>query len=248
MAIVINGTTYESGTESSPLVFNGASVGKIVHRAAVGDTIVFEKYNGPASPVTVTASTTLTAGVDFPASTNITVCVSGGGGGGGKGSSTVGDGASNGGGGYAGEAVLQILSLQSNEPVDITIGVGGAGYNASSDTAGSNGGASSFGTYITASGGSVGNTNNIYFNGNGGSRTTCTSTYTDGIRNGDSFYSYYSYGGQAGAYGNGGNGGMFQAATSGGISAGGGAGSIDNSGSEDYSGGSGGRGQVVISW
>jgi len=169
-----------------------------VDKLMMGSELAWEAYSGPASPVIITSDTTLTAGTDFPANTELTICMVGGGGAGGS----TWDCFGNSGGGYAGQIVNQTVSVSAGESVSVIIGSGGVGRV--SGTGGLVGSSSSFGA-IVASGGGGGGLHNPNYAGTGGSTTNCQGTFTDGNR-----YSpggcEYANGGQAG-FGNGGVGG-----------------------------------------
>ncbi|SFH13019.1 hypothetical protein [Pseudomonas sp. NFACC45] len=80
------------------------------------------------------------------------VTVTGGGGGGGHTESATGSGGGGGGGGR-GSSAIDLVGVTS---VTVTVGVGGTGGAAGASNSGSNGGTSSFGAYISSSGGAGG--------------------------------------------------------------------------------------------
>lgn len=101
----------------------------------------------------------------------VRVTVVGGGGGGGRGSrnnpgNAFGYGGSGGAGGYSQE-VIQAPSIPG--PVSVTIGNGGNQYNPGQENPGNPGGTSSFGAFLSATGGAVGNNGSQQYPGNPGS-------------------------------------------------------------------------------
>lgn len=235
MAVYFNGTLVDSGN----FQFDGITPDKVYFNGAEVWT-----NKAPAGSQTFTSSGTFTVPQGY---TEVTICMCGGGGSGASTNAYEGQVA---GGGSAGQVISQSVTVTSGQEISVVIGggggaVGGAGVN------GSSGGSSSFAA-ITASGGAGGILNrsspsNPSYNGVGSSRTTCGGTFNDGLKyHGGFMYAgsdYYS-GGQAGAFGNGGNGATAQNTypQNGGIGAGGG-------GHSHYRpGGSGGRGQCIVSW
>jgi len=117
----------------------------------------------PASVQVFTSSGTWTRPTDI---LTIVVTVVGGGGGGAGGTEGGGDGVSGGGGGGGGYAI-EMIDVTSLSSETVTIGASGAG--GSSNSAGSDGGTSSFGSYCSATGGGGGLTgSNTAYNGRGG--------------------------------------------------------------------------------
>jgi len=199
-----------------------------------GSNEVWASYSGPPSPVTITASGTYTAGVDFPANIELSICMIGGGASGwaDKGSSQ----ADTQKGGLSGE-VIETTVVVPRGDLTVTIGTGGAGTS-STNTVGNAGTSTIFSTLTAAGGTTSGHL------GNGGSRSGCWGSSNDGSN--DGYSPPYSAGGQAG-FGNGGvrhtgdtgNGG------NGGVGAGGGGCRIDGGSGNS---GAGGRGEIRISW
>ena len=228
MSFYVNGTMLSDTIDAVNV--NGVNVTGVVCNGVT----VWSRYAGPTSPIVVTASTTMVAGIHFPANTDITVCVAGGGGGG-----CTADGAwQNASGGRGSSQATSLLNIPTSENVIVSIGSGGSGTIVRYACGGS-GANSSFGSYLTSIGGGGGG-----HTGNGGARVTCGGTHYDGAK-------YYNnataYGGQAGLFGNGGVGGQRGGphAASGGKGAGGGA-CIHAHGWNPS--GAGGAGQIVISW
>ena len=176
------------------------------------------------SSLTITASGDYTAGVDFPANVTISVCMCGGGGGGGD----VGDLNAAGLGGKAGIVVSNtITSIPYGEIVSANIGAGGSQYQS--------GGSSSFGSYFTAGGGAP-----ITYRGRDDSKTTCGGTGYDGRDWEDWYHGVTWYGGESSGFGDGGDA-TGNNGQNGGVGSGG--------GSCDYgTAGSGGRGEIRLSW
>lgn len=123
----------------------------------------------------------------------VTMCGGGGGAGGGRYSSLYETYFGGGNGGGAGCAIAQAVMVTAGETVNVTIGAGGVGgYNSSSSgaiTAGVNGGITSFGNYLSCSGG-----------GGGAKNTSNSSSLSDSASVG----SAGGFGGQPG-FGQGGN-------------------------------------------
>ena len=206
-------------------------------------------YNGPASPRTFTASTTLTAGVDFPAGHTITVCMVGAAGSGGVTSSY-----GKNGGGSAGTVVSTTTSAIYGASVGVTIGAGGTARFGDTTRAGLAGGGSAF-NGISAPGGAGGTVlpgdgatgSAPIHSGNGGGKTTCGGSGVDGVLQ-SSHAHVTGWGGESSGFGNGGFGRVNLTAGdagSGGVGSGGG-GVAD--GLSARSSGAGGRGEVRISW
>ena len=191
-----------------------------------------EVYVGGASPLVITANTTLVAGVHFPANTALTACMAGGGG----------SGAATPffymqGGGHAGASLTTTRNVPGNTQFVVTIGAGGAAFIAPVTATNGNPGGDTVFDGTVAAGGAGGTLNEKIYNGNGGTKTSvCGGVFNDGLTvNGTA-------GGEAGAFGNGGLASTTGAAEDGGISAGGG--SVNGA----FVCGAGGRGQVVLSW
>ena len=206
-------------------------------------------WGGSTSPFFITTNRTITAGVDVPANTQLTVCMCGGGGSG-SGIQSPADNLS--GGGHAGGIVSTTVTMTAGETAVCVIGVGGLGVDNPGD--GRPGTQTTFGP-LTAGGGREGYSGyyhpveeDITYRGNGGSRTTCGGTFYDGIQdhhvgaNGV----YYAWGGEAGAFGDGGRGVYYNPGGAGGVGAGGGGTTRTVGGGERT--GAGGRGQIRLSW
>ena len=178
-------------------------------------------YVGPPSPVIITGNRTLVAGTDFPADTTINVCLCGGGGNAVDASGGFGNTY---GGGYAGAVESNTQSFTHGTSVTATIGA--------------EKGSTTFGN-LTGAGGSAGNSSGSYA-GNGGSRTTCGGTGSDGST-GTSAYNTQR-GGQSSGFGDGGDGTGNGTGQVGGVGSGGGA------SERGGLGGGGGRGQINLSW
>ena len=246
MGLHFNGTEIP---EDGKVIFNGTECEKVV----MNGTTVWEAYSyiGPSSPVTISSSSNLVAGVDFPYGKELTICMCGGGGSGGVGKAVEGNKA---GGGHRGQVLSnQKVTLAKNEVVAITIGSGGAKvYCVGCTKNGRAGGATKFGIHFTANGGAGGNGTTGSHLGTGGDyNSPCAGTYHDGdyVRYdiGSTVAKYiYAYGGEAGAFGHGGNARAYNDAYAGGIGAGGGG--VTHSGGGGEESGAGGRGQIVISW
>ena len=191
-------------------------------------------YSGPAGPIALTTSGTLTSGIDFPSGTNIRLFIAGGAGGGAGHIHHV----AYAGGGHRGQIIDTIVNIPDGETVVVTIGAGGAGGGYAGG--GKTGGSSIFGSYGTASGGAGGGVSGstaVAYNGYGAAYVSPydNTTFYDG-------YNGYggSNGGQAGPFGNGGSCSSGDGTGyAGGVSGGGGAG---------HTGGAGGRGQIMLSW
>ena len=119
---------------------------------------------GPGSTITIASSSgggklqsqIFTSSGSWTAPSGVTGCWISGSGGGGGGASLI--SAQGGGGGGGGEeCVMQPVSLSALEVVTVTIGAAGAGATAgASNTAGGNGGTTTFGTHVTLLGGNGG--------------------------------------------------------------------------------------------
>ena len=234
MALIANGVTVPTNV-ANILNINGVNITEVV---ANGVQVWLQNlYSGGPSPQVFSVSTTLVAGTHFPADTTINVCMIGGGGSGGSGNNC-----NHGGGGYAGAIATGTFTKVAGQSIVATIGAGGP--TAYGWTNGNAGGSSSLGTILTASGGAGGVANSASYGGNGGSRTTCGGTFTDGI-----YMNYQncdiSWGGQAG-FGNGGNGGSRGSGGSVGVKGSGGGGSMAHDGA--YPTYAGGNGLIILSW
>lgn len=171
-----------------------------------------------------------------PGITSICVEVWGGGGKGGSSGYALGRGGGGGGGGYG----YECFSVVPGTSYTVTVGAGGISSNIATQT-------SSFGTLITATGGSAGGAGSSGTNGVGGIGGTSSATFN--------LSGYNGFGGNGTNSGNGGNGanGGFGGVTSGGAgypptsgsSPGGGGGSGD---SYITGGAAGAPGQVIIYW
>ena len=241
MSFYVNGTMLSDTIDAVNV--NGVNVTGVVCNGVA----VWSKYAGPASPIIVTASTTMVAGTHFPAGKTITLCMCGGGGGGGKfyyGHERGGSGGSRG----ATQSNINVGSFTSGANVVITIGAGGAGRSSGSVYTGNAGGVTKFGQsgdawYTTASGGAGGPMSAA---GNASYLSPCTNT----TFNGGGYLSPYftlgpAYGGNGGTFGNGGSPSRQGDAGAGGVGAGGGG---TGSNADAHRSGAGGRGQIVISW
>ncbi len=156
----------------------------------------------------------------------------GGGGGGAGGAGSIGGGG--GGGGYSVRTIAR-GSLAAIETV--TVGLGGAGVGASSNSNGAIGGASAFGSHLTASGGGLGSAASLGgAAGAGGIGITATGGAGSGTTGGAG-----ASGGGAGAA-LGGTGG-FPGGGGGGTTGGGGGGSVGNGGGAS---GPGGNGRCIV--
>ena len=200
----------------------------------LGTDAVYHNYAGTTSPVTITATTTLTAGIDFPHDTDVTVTAIAGGGSGACNNGSAG-------GGYAGEVVTTVVNLPYGEQVVCTIGAGGpyVQYPYKNGIAGGN---TSFGSYLTAIGGAGGIKSSAYY-GNNGVKTTDAGTANDGVRAVSG--AIYGWGGESSGASNGGNGVTVYNAANGGVGSGGGG---QGYGNLSYHSGSGGRGEIRLSW
>jgi len=216
MSLSINGTLISEDTEG--VVFNQVPLDAVYFN----NIKVWQKYAGPASPRFVTASATLTAGIDFPADTDISVCMAGGGGGG------FADG------GYA--AQIQQFSINEPHGTQLIFSNGAGG-----DVFGGSGGSSSF-AGITATGGS-GATHTGGYPGNHASSVTCDGrTVYDGWNAFNN--SSYNQGGGQRCLGNGGNGVGGNSAGNPGIYGAGGGGFNGREGRPGF----GGAGVLILMW
>jgi len=190
-----------NGIEIADVTVNGS---QDVQKVTANGTVVWERYDGPPSPVIITSSGTYVAGTDFPANKDITVECLGGGGSGGYAQF------SNGGaGGYASNLVTDTISISNGTTVSATIGGGGS----------SGGGGTSTFDSVSSPGAGKGSDGGCGF-GNG-----CA--------------------GENSVWGSGGAGGVgFGAPGSGGVGAGGGG----TAGGNAAPPGSGGRGEIRLSW
>jgi len=216
---------------------------KKVKYAFLGDEQVYGehfKYQltaGNTITLTITADSTLMAGIDFPADIDISLCMCGGGGGGSSRENN--DGVT--GGGHRGAIVSQSVNLPYGESVVVTIGGGGAGTGGGHYNGGA-GGQTTFGVHLTALGGAGGVTHAADYD----SGTVPFISPCDGLTYMDGLDGSRPQGGQAGAFGNGGASAYESTGGSGGIGAGGGAVTGSYGGSEWT--GPGGRGQIVLKW
>jgi len=146
MAIIFDGVTIPEDT--GEVIIDGTSVDELT----MDGVVVWNKYRGPNSPVIITASDTLVAGIDFPSNTNIYVKVLGAGGGGGMNWGTE--------AGEGGRAALVVdgnVDLPHGTSVTATVGEGGqgGGGNYLIPESGSKGGSSTF-YNMTSTGGAGG--------------------------------------------------------------------------------------------
>ena len=186
-----------------------------------------------ASPIVITSSRTITAGVDYPSNTTVNVCMIGAGGSGSMGTSNQLSG-----GGYGGADLATTIGPDANG-VTHSIGIGVGGTN-NWEGDGNPGTATTLDAH-NAAGGAGGLVYQNAYGGAGGTRTTCAGTATDGT-----YVEWGGRGGQAG-FGNGGNGGITAVGEDGGVGAGGGASAnVPNDGSKIA--GSGGRGEVRLTF
>ena len=120
----------------------------------------------------------------------------GAGGGGGEG---INDSVHAGGGGSSGEMKVKILTLNNSDTIPVTIGAGGLGRL---NTAGTNGGSTSFGTYLTANGGIAGGIgyggNVSWAMGNGGGVNTAYRSQAGGGGGGGYILGQRKFGGDGG--------------------------------------------------
>jgi hypothetical protein len=191
-------------------------------------------YLGPSSPIVISSSTSLVAGTDCPAVATLSLCIVGGGGSGASSSANAGVG-------HAGEARTASIELAQGETISVSIGSGGSSVSPYND--GNAGGTTSFGSYLTASGGAGGQMSGGSWQGDGGSQSSCGGTSNDGIK---SVYGVTTgYGGQSSGFGPGGDGMTVYDASPGGTGSGGGG---QGFGNIAHTSGAGGAGQVKISW
>ena len=242
MSLYVNGTMLSDTIDAVNV--DGVNVTGVVCNGVTA----WSKYAGPASPIIVTASTTMVAGIHFPAGKTITLCMCGGGGSGGKyyPDPDTHERAGSGGSRGATQSNINVGSFTSGANVVVTIGAGGAGRSSGSVYTGNAGGVTKFGQsgdawYTTASGGAGGTSG-----GNASYLSPCTNT----TFNGGGYLSGYfsvgrSYGGNGGTFGNGGSPTRQGNAGAGGVGAGGGG---TGSFADAHASGAGGRGQIVISW
>jgi len=117
-------------------------------------------YLGMESPIILVAGTPYLAGTDFPAETPLTINCQAGGGGGGRAFAEISGWFPAGGGGASGGNHNVVVTIPLSTPaITPLIGAGGEGATAYG-TAGSEGGASSFGSYASATGGDGGKAHN----------------------------------------------------------------------------------------
>lgn len=168
--------------------------------------------------------------------TEVTVCMIGGGGSGGLNHDQ-----GFAGGGYSGVIFSNIISVIAGENIPIIIGIGGAGLISGSIQNGNAGTKTSFGT-TEVNGGAGGSKQSKEYNGDGGSRTTCYGTFSDGT-----IAFTRNAGGQAG-FADGGDGSYNRVIPyHGAKGSGGGSNVVGDFGATGYSG-AGGNGLVRISW
>jgi len=174
------------------LIANGKEMNKLyANKIKVWEIYIPPPPSAFTSPIIVTTSKTLIAGKDFPANTDVTICLLGAGGGG-SGQQTTATG------GTAGTIVTKTINYSDGQSLVISIGAGGNSISNTWSNGGA-GGTTSAGGYSASGGSGSGGY------GNGGSRNGCYTSSKDGIR---AKYSYhYGYGGISSGYSNGGNGG-----------------------------------------
>jgi len=201
----------------------------------------------------ISADSSLTAGIDFPANIDVTCCICGGGGGGGAYLHDNGDAINAADGGNNGNPASSTINIPDGTVVDAIVGIGGysvghGGYGAG----GGQGGDSSFGSYASALGGIGGQVEacsdpDKLYHGVGAETTTCLGTNLDGtgLTTSGGDCGKGAYGGQSSGYSKGGNHGLDSQAENGGIGSGGG-GSM-NASPNIYSG-AGGHGIIILTW
>ena len=238
--------TLHASNVTSPFVQTRTSYGdntwRVLAKNSVGSTpsnqntgkSVRPPYVGPPSPVIITETRALIAGTDFPAGTTIQVCLVGGGGGGNRHNVSL----FNVWGGLAGTVASGSAgSFNHDVSVVATIGTGGAGVGTHGHVGGP-GTASSFGSISGAGspgGGHAGNNAEV---------TTCGGTGNDG--DASAYVVTWAYGGQSSGFGKGGNGTVAAAnGENGGPGCGGGASGYIFAGTLS---GTGGRGEIHLSW
>jgi len=225
------------------MLLDNSRVGtKKVKYAFLGDEQVYGehfKYQLTADNIitlTITVDSTLMAGIDFPADTDISLCMCGGAGSG----AAENDDYIATGGGRRGEITQAIINYPSGTVIAVDIGSGGGSVN--DDVQGIAGTQSAFDTHIALGGaGGIRHTADYASDGKPFISPCDGEVYYDGAADG-----YSGYGGQAGAFGNGGRAVNDNPAGGGGIGAGGGGATWSQGGGEPS--GPGGRGQVVLKW
>ena len=224
MSLYMNGTNI--GTALGNLVFNHINVTMVYCNG-----VKVWEIKAPAGSQVFTTSGSFTVPTGIY-SVQVTVIGAGGSGA---------NGSTNGGGGYAGAVVTQTVSVSPGQVIPVSIGAGGVArefMNSGGYVNGAAGGNSSFGSVVAAggSGGFVGGG----YGGNGGATPYGT------VDGGAFVYAaFVGYGGQ-GCIGNGGGGGNgLGSAGAGGVGAGGGGVGYALVGTWT---GTGGRGQVIVSW
>jgi len=210
----------------------------VAGESAISNEDSGSSFVGAPSPLMISSNGDYTAGVDFPAGADITVCLVGGGGSGSIRQNN--DGMT--GGGFRGEPVSAVVNIPLNEIVSAVIGNGGGSNCTGDHSNGYAGGGSNFGSYASALGG-AGGINHGAYDGQGAPYVSpCNGvTYYDG-----SITSGNGRGGQAGGFGNGGNGNNGDGGYNG--SGGGGGGGVTDSYGGGECSGAGGKGQIMISW
>ena len=264
LAVADGGTGASSITSNSVILGNGSSAlsGNLVAPGTSGNVLTSNGttwtsatptlYSGPNAQVFTSSGTfTVPTGV-----TRVIAYVWGGGGGGGWGD---GSGGTYGGNGGFGAAYITGLSPGAS----ITVTVGGGGNGATYSGNGSTGSTSSFGSYLSCTGGSGGITSTPVY-GSDGSPTFSSSTallknnntYHGGGTKGD------GVGGGGGMSGGGGGGGLAtggkangpgsDGSSGGSLTGGAGGGSSGGSGGGtfggSFGGGGGGTGGVIVYW
>lgn len=132
---------------------------------------------------------------------NAYLCGAGGGGfgAGGGGGYGFNSGVHAGGGGSSGEMKVAIINIKNNNTIPVTIGTGGKGVL---NSAGTNGGSTSFGSYLTANGGIAGGIgyggNASWAMGNGGDADTTYYSQAGGGGGGGYILGQRKYGGHGG--------------------------------------------------
>lgn len=121
------------------------------------------------------------------------VTVIGGGGAGGAAYKTYTGSSTQGSAGGAGGIAIDLITVTPGDTISVTIGAGGSGTaNPYTTTAAQNGGTSSFGAYLSATGGTGGNNNYSNNSGAGGLGSGSTNSMNLYGNTGNSFYTLYT--------------------------------------------------------
>lgn len=235
------------------------SAGQSATLVGDGTNILTDSLQPRLARFTSSGSFTVPAGVT---TVFVSGCAGGGGGGAGGGGNQSFYGSAGAGGGAGQAAIKQALTVTPGQSIAVNIGIAGSGGigDSSSGTAATSGGATSFGSLITLTGGGAGGNGTTVSSG-GVSGALNSSGYPGGSAGGDgSATSASAMGGNGGSCAFGGGGGGSRASASAGYSAtsaygfgggGGGGGGHYSSSPSTYNGGNGGAGApgiIIVEW